>query len=99
MWFAAMSRYPAHPWFVNLAAKLLQGDPAVLSLLRGNPFPNQPPRYVRARLWEYHFTTPVERSQSGAWWKREPAGEWFPEVSLDNPGFRRILEQEGWLAR
>jgi hypothetical protein len=97
MWFAAMSQYPAHSWFVNFAAKLLEGDPGVLSLLRGNPFPDRPPRYVRARLWEYHFTSPQERAQSGAWWKRQPVGGWFPEVSLDNPAFRRILEQEGWL--
>jgi hypothetical protein len=44
MWFAAMSRYQDEPWFVNFVAKLLQGDRAVLSLLRVNPFPNAPPR-------------------------------------------------------
>jgi hypothetical protein len=96
MWFAAMGQYTEHPWFVNFAAKLLQGDGAVLSLLQSNPFPGAPPRYVRARLYEYHFTTPQERSQTKAWWKRTLVGQWFPEVSLDNPGLRRILEQEGW---
>ena len=38
MWFAAMSSYPDHPWFVNFMAKLLEGDKPVLSLLKSNPF-------------------------------------------------------------
>jgi Lipase maturation factor len=97
MWFAAMGNYTDHPWFVNFMAKLLQGDRGVIGLLQSNPFPAGPPRYVRARLYEYHFTTPDERARSKAFWKRTLVGPWFPEVSLDNPGFHRILEQEGWL--
>jgi hypothetical protein len=97
MWFAAMSRFSDEPWFVNLMAKLLQGDRLVVGLLEKNPFPEHPPQYVRARLYLYRFTTPQERSQAGAWWKRELIGGWFPEVSLDTPGFRRLLEEQGWL--
>ena len=99
MWFAAMSGYQDYPWFVNFVAKLLQGDPAVLSLVRKNPFPGKPPHYVRALLYEYHFTTAQERKQTGAWWKRTLTGPYFPTVSLDNPGFRTVLQSEGWLAR
>jgi Lipase maturation factor len=100
MWFAAMSEYRDYPWFVNLVAKLLQNDPAVLSLLRSNPFAaGQPPRYVRARLYEYRFTNPEERKKTGQWWKRTLAGPYFPAVSLETPGFRQILESQGWLAR
>jgi hypothetical protein len=98
MWFAAMSRYTEEPWFVNFVAKLLQGDRAVLSLLRVNPFPAGPPRFVRARLYRYRFSTAAERGQSGAWWQRELVGLWFPAVSLDSPGFRQILVDQGWLA-
>ncbi len=97
MWFAAMSNYENYPWFVNFMAKLLEGDKNVLSLLRTNPFPNKPPRYVRALRFEYHFTTPEEHRQTGAWWKAAPVGPYFPAVSLDSPGFRRVLEQQGWL--
>ncbi len=97
MWFAAMSGYQDYPWFVNFVAKLLEGDRPVLSLLRKNPFPNQPPRYVRALLYEYHFTTPEERKRTGAWWSRTLTGGYFPAVSLDNPGFRQVLKIEGWL--
>jgi hypothetical protein len=97
MWFAAMSSYQDYPWFVNFVAKLLEGDKDVLSLIRTNPFPNRPPKYVRAQLYEYHFTTPDEHKQSGAWWKRTPAGSYFPAISLDSQGFRQVLKSQGWL--
>jgi hypothetical protein len=97
MWFAAMSDYSNYPWFVNFVAKLLQGDKPVLSLLRDNPFPQAPPRYVRARLFEYHFTTPAEHRKTGAWWTRREVGPYFPAVSLETPGFRRVLQLQGWL--
>jgi hypothetical protein len=97
MWFAAMSDYSQNPWFVNFVGKLLQGDKAILGLLRTNPFPDRPPRYIRARLYEYHFTTAEERRQTGQWWTRSLTGEYFPAVSLSDPAFHRLLEQNGWL--
>jgi hypothetical protein len=97
MWFAAMGRYSENPWFVNFTAKLLQGDRAVLGLLRWNPFPQRPPRYVRAMLYHYRFSTPDERRRTRAWWQRELAGPWFPAVSLDMPEFREVLTEQGWM--
>jgi len=98
MWFAAMSNYQNHPWFVNFMAKLLQDDRDVLSLLKSNPFEGHAPKYVRAELYEYHFANPETRRKRGVWWVRTLAGGYFPAVSLDNPGFRRILTEQGWLA-
>jgi hypothetical protein len=97
MWFAAMSSYQEYPWFVNFVAKLLQNDGAVLSLLRKNPFPERPPRYVRALLYEYHFTDPAERKRTGNWWTRSLVGSYFPTVSMDNVQFRAVLRSQGWL--
>jgi hypothetical protein len=99
MWFAGFTPFYDEPWFVNLVAKLLQNDRRTLSLMGRNPFEGRPPRHVRALLYEYHFTTPEERKATGAWWKRELRGDYFPVVSLDDPGFRSVLEQEGWLPR
>src|SRR3954469_10491619 len=82
MWFAAMSSAQDYPWFPDLLLKLLQGDPGVLSLLRGNPFPDRPPRWIRAQLYLYRFTTPEERRQSGRWWNRTLTGPYFPAVRL-----------------
>jgi hypothetical protein len=98
MWFAAMSSYRSHPWFVHFMGKLLEGDRAVLGLLRTNPFPDHPPRYVRALLYEYEFTSPPERAESGMWWKRQFVSTYFPPVSLQIGPFRDLLERQGWLA-
>jgi hypothetical protein len=98
MWFAAMSSYQNHPWFVNFMAKLLQNDRDVLSLLKSNPFEGHAPKYVRAELYEYHFANPETRRTRGVWWVRTLAGRYFPAVSLNNADFRRILTEQGWLA-
>src|SRR5262249_16933832 len=51
MWFAALSSFEENPWFQNFLIRLLQGSPPVLRLLEKNPFPDRPPRYVRAVLY------------------------------------------------
>lgn len=88
MWFAAMpSRYlPA--WFPLFLAKLLAGDSATLSLLKTNPFPGKPPRFIRALHYRYRFTTAEERKQTGCWWNRELSGIYFPPVSLEDIDFQ-----------
>jgi predicted DCC family thiol-disulfide oxidoreductase YuxK len=82
MWFAALGNVQQNPWFGNLCERLLQGSPEVLALLDKNPFPNKPPRYIRAEFYDYHFTNIAERRATGAWWKREFVGEYLPPVSL-----------------
>jgi len=54
----------------------------VLALLAGNPFPEKPPRYVRALLYDYRFTNFAERRATGNWWKRELKGTYFRPASL-----------------
>lgn len=78
MWFAALGTYQENRWFVNFMVRLLQGEPAVLRLLRSNPFPDAPPKRVRARLYLYRFTHFGDR----AWWSTEERGLYFPPVSL-----------------
>jgi hypothetical protein len=96
MWFAAMSSYDQHPWFVNFMAKLLENDKPVLGLLKSNPFPEGAPKFVRAELYEYHFANVETHRRTGAWWVRTRAGSYFPAVSLDNPSFRRVIREQGW---
>ena len=96
MWFAAFNRTAQDPWFVHLIQKILEGDKQVLSLLNSNPFPNTPPKYIRALRYVYHFTTPDERRKTGNWWKRQLVGEYSPTVSLNNPEFQSVLKQFGW---
>src|SRR5438128_1429115 len=69
-------------WFVPLLAKFLDGDRPTLRLLRTDPFGGQRPRFVRALLYLYRFTTAKEHRETGAWWHRELVGDYVPPVSL-----------------
>jgi hypothetical protein len=82
MWFESMAPVPQSRWFFNLLRGLLQGDPETLSLLSTNPFPDKPPRFLRAQYYKYTFTTPEERRASGRWWHRELVGAFTRPVSL-----------------
>ncbi|HEV2045286.1 MAG TPA: lipase maturation factor family protein [Chthoniobacterales bacterium] len=84
MWFAALGSYRQNPWFVRLVICLLHGKPEVTQLFERNPFPQVPPRYVRARFYRYRFTTTAEHRQTGAWWKRQELGEYLRSVSLED---------------
>jgi len=83
MWFAALGDYRQNPWFVNFCIRLLQGSPEVTALLERNPFPKAPPRFIRAELYEYHFTDAATRRRSGEWWRRELKGIYLPPFSLE----------------
>jgi len=78
MWFAALGDYRANPWLVSTMVRLREGSPQVLNLLAVNPFPEKPPRFVRAVLYNYRFTNAEERRRTGAWWKRELRGLYAP---------------------
>lgn len=80
MWFAALGYFPNHPWVGRLLTRLLQGSPAVLGLLRTNPFPGSPPRFVRVVIYDYRFSTRAERRATGAWWVRDRRGLYCPPV-------------------
>jgi Lipase maturation factor len=82
MWFEAFAPQPQHEWFVALLQQLLRGDRDTLSLLQTNPFPEHPPRFLRARYYRYWFTTPDERRRTGRWWNRQPVGEFVPAITL-----------------
>ena len=97
MWFAGIDRSYADPWILPLVGRLLENDRPTLDLLGGNPFPDRPPRWVRARLYRYSFTTTAERKISGRYWNRELVDEYLPPISLDTPGFLQILASQGWM--
>jgi hypothetical protein len=88
MWFAALDPQHVPPWFAGLCARLLLGSRPVLGLLASNPFPDAPPRYVRATLDDYRFSTPTERRATGAWWVRTPRGEYVPALVLEGGELR-----------
>lgn len=95
MWFAAMSTPDQYPWTLHLIWKLLHNDPGALSLFGGNPFPDQPPRYIRAVLYSYAFAPPGNPAH--LWWNRKELSLWLPPLSTDDPRFIAALSQAGWL--
>jgi hypothetical protein len=95
MWFAAMSSPGQYPWTLHLIWKLLHNDRGALSLFGGNPFPEKPPRYIRAVLYRYEFARPGNPERN--WWKREQLGLWLPPLSADDPRLLDLLKQAGWL--
>lgn len=87
MWFAALGDYRRNPWVTNFMVALGEGSENVLALLEHNPFPERPPKYLRAVLYNYRFTDPDTRTASGQWWTRELEGMYFPVIrsTLDQP--------------
>jgi lipase maturation factor 1 len=86
IWFAALGRYQENPWLVNFCLRLLEGSRPVLALLEHNPFPQGPPRYIRAVTYDYRFTDFATRRKTGAWWHRRQQGLYLPPLALPAPG-------------
>jgi Lipase maturation factor len=77
-----LQNYGVDAWFVNFIVRLLEGSPRVLALLEENPFPNAPPRSIRARLYNYHFADVNAPTSTGEWWTREERGLYLPALTL-----------------
>jgi hypothetical protein len=92
IWFAAMASPTEYPWTLRFVWKLLHNDPGSLSLLAGNPFPESPPRYVRARLYVYRFAPAGSRR----YWNRDLVGDWIPPLSADDARLQQFLRAYGW---
>jgi predicted DCC family thiol-disulfide oxidoreductase YuxK len=80
MWFAAYGSFTQNPWFENLLRRLLDGSAPVLALLGPNPFPDHPPKRVRALLFDYRFADPATHVRTGQYWVRREEGLYFPEM-------------------
>ncbi len=86
LWFASLGGWQQNDIVPITEERLLVSDPDVLSLFRGNPFPQIPPRYVRAVLWQYWFTSMEEKRRTGNWWRREYLGLYAPELTMTADG-------------
>jgi lipase maturation factor len=82
MWFAALGPVSESPWFTRFLERLLENSPDVTALMGANPFPDKPPRYVRALVYDYRFSSPQEKEKTGAWWVRRLEGSYFPAIGL-----------------
>jgi hypothetical protein len=95
MWFAAMASPDEYPWTFNLVWKLLHNDPKIVDLFASNPFPGQPPKYIRAVLYRYSFAKPG--NPEDLFWNLERLGLWLSPMSVNDPNLPGILKGEGWI--
>jgi hypothetical protein len=86
IWFIPLSPRYAGDWFVVFLVRLLENDAATLRLLRRSPFPDGPPKVVRARLFHYRYSTWREWRETGQWWVRTLAAEYVPPFGLADVG-------------
>jgi lipase maturation factor 1 len=92
LWFASLGSWREYPIVPNTEVRLLENDKDVLSLFAGNPFPQVPPRQIRAVLWQYWFTTMAEKRATGRWWRRHLLGLYAPALEREPDGKIMVLE-------
>ena len=78
LWFASLGSWRDNLIVPSAEERLLAGSPDVLALFAGNPFPDAPPKEVRAVLWRYWFTTLSAKRATGMWWNRQWMGLYAP---------------------
>lgn len=82
MWFAALGPFEASPWLVQLMDRLARQQPEVLKLLADNPFPDEPPRFLRVRKRLFHPTHwGEEAARQGHYWQASEPMEFSPIFS------------------
>jgi hypothetical protein len=81
LWFASLGSWQQNPIVPRTEELLLNSDRAVLGLFSGSPFPDVPPRMVRAVLWQYWFSSLEEKRSEGVWWRRQFLGIYAPTLT------------------
>ena len=94
-----MQNLQHNPWLVHLMIQLLASDQhspvnTVLSV-GGNPFPQAPPRFVKADRYRYEFTR-LGRDGGFNWWNRRFIEPYSPILELRNAQTQSILRQMQW---
>ena len=92
LWFASLGDWRQDDLVPLTEERLLQNDKHVLELFRSNPFSQAPPRYVRAVLWQYWFTTREEKRTTGNWWRRQLLGLYAPVLTQTPEGRPAVVQ-------
>ncbi|XP_058129277.1 lipase maturation factor 2-like [Anopheles ziemanni] len=86
---AAGSKTDAQKWFYPMMQRLLQHQRPVLDLFDGKHVPTKPPKYIRASLYRYAYTSFAESD----FWVRERLRDYFNVSSLDDARLQQKLKQ------
>jgi lipase maturation factor 1 len=86
LWFASLGDWQQNNIVPLTEERLLANSPNVLHLFASNPFAAAPPKYIRAVLWQYWFTSRKEKHETGNWWKRQLIGLYAPTLTIRPDG-------------
>jgi len=86
LWFASLGSWRDYSIVPRTEVLLLSNNRDVLNLFAKNPFPNGPPRQVRAVIWQYWFTSMSEKQTQGLWWRRQFVGLYAPTIEREPDG-------------
>ncbi|MBZ5697805.1 MAG: lipase maturation factor family protein [Acidobacteriia bacterium] len=92
LWFASLGGWRQYPFVLRVEQRLLTGEPDVLALFGGNPFPGEAPQQIRAVLWQYWFSDWKEKREQELWWRREWVGLYAPTLARAPDGKIFVLE-------
>ena len=92
LWFASLGEWRSNPIVPRTEERLLTDSSDVVSLFAANPFPRKPPRQVRAVIWQYWFTAPVEKRTRSLWWRRELLGLYAPTLEREPDGKIAVVQ-------
>jgi hypothetical protein len=92
LWFASLGEWRSNPIVPRTEERLLTASVDVLALFAANPFPGQPPRQVRAVIWQYWFSTPEQKHAQGVWWTRQLLGLYAPTLQREADGKITVAE-------
>ena len=85
LWFAALQEGNPPRWLGNFAQRLFERSPEVLGLLAADPFPDQPPRYMRVLAFDYRFSNASMRRNTGHWWIALNRRHYVPVMQWEPP--------------
>jgi hypothetical protein len=92
LWFASLGDWQQNNFVASTEERLLENDPDVLALFRENPFARTPPRYVKAVLWQYWFTSMEQKRRTGDWWRRDLIGLYAPILTRQADGKFGVIQ-------
>jgi len=92
LWFASLESWRSNSIVVRTEERLLSSEADVITLFAENPFPQKPPKQVRAVLWRYWFTTLAEKRERGLWWRCELLGLYAPTLERGPEGKFNVVE-------
>ncbi|HTB97474.1 MAG TPA: lipase maturation factor family protein [Terracidiphilus sp.] len=92
LWFASLGDWHENEIVPLTEERLLESDGDVLALFKDNPFPQSPPHYLRAVLWQYWFTSIEEKQRTSLWWRRQYLGLYAPEMTRMEDGRFSVVQ-------